>query len=105
MIGITFFRVSNPTAAPIASGSLTVAALSQVIFPEGQIGGITLNTSGFRGATSSGPAGSIAGSKAKIVSANLANVTWVTPTAASGLVLEVGTLDNDGYFSAYLSSV
>ena len=105
MIGITFFRVSNPTAAAITSGTLTVAAGQQVIFPEGQIGGITLNNANFRASNTTATGGlATAGAKTKIVSANLANVSWVSPAAASGLVLEVGTLDNDGYFSAYLSS-
>ena len=101
---ITLFRVSNPTGAQITSGTMVVNAGQQIVFPEGQVGGITLGLAGFRGPSSSSGAGSVAGPKARIISANVANISWNSPTAASGLVLELGKLDNDGYFTAHLSS-
>ena len=100
-IGITVLRVSNQTGATVQ----TVPANKQIIYLEGQILGIQLTYSQFRGPTVDGPAGSIAGPKAKIEAVNIQGTTPISYTNAGGLVLELGYLDNDGYFTTHLSSL
>ena len=111
MQGIQFLRVTNSGTTAFQG----VPAGGSTVWLEGQIGTIQLNQQMFRGATTNTPAGSVPGTKAKITSVAAVNAgTWTnytagvqsgaTPPGSATFAIDIGLLDNDGYFNVYLSS-
>lgn len=104
MIGIQLLRISNHTGAAIKG----VPAASQLVFPEGQIGAITLDQPDFRLVPNGGisQVGSTPGRKSKISGCSVvvagAWASFSLPT--DNVTIELGYLDNDGYFTVHLSS-
>lgn len=105
-MGGYFMRVSNPTAGTVGG----ITANTTLVFPDGTYN-FSLNNAEFRYITSTNSTSTSGkyNQKAQINGANYigSSGTWqsVTPTQiTSGLRVEVGHIDNDGYFVSYLSS-
>lgn len=102
MLGIQLLRITNTGGSAVAG----IAPNTTAVFMEGQVAGIILNQSEFRAPTATGNSGSVAGPKAKISSAYVNTTgTFSQVNAGATLLIELGILDNDGYFNAHLSSI
>ena len=100
MIGITLLKVTNTGGSAVGG----IPPNQSAVFMEGQVAGIVLNQIPVRTATTNTPAGSVPGVKAKISNATVRAATDSVFTASATITIELGTLDNDGYFNVYLSS-
>jgi len=106
MAGGYFLRISNPTAGTIGG----VSANTTLVYSDGTYN-FSLDHSEFRytTATATTQASGSYNQKARINAANYigSTGTWQSISGTNitaGLKVEVGHIDNDGYFVAYFSS-